>query len=148
MENINPISFDARQDKISMITPMNPTTPSKLPRQELHLLFSLFTTMLIGAVSRAGGIRVANQFEQQLNRYTRQAGWNFSTSPGDMKQGPPDMSDQDLLAAYRASADYALSLAQQVLGERLTRSALAELTESLTPQLRLVREQYELFNLA
>lgn len=118
--------------------------PNKLPRQELQLLFTLFTTTLIGAVSRAGGIRLANQFEQQLTRYMRQNGWAV-LSELDAAAKTLDLDDETLLTAYRSTTRYAVAIATQLLGERVMRAALEDLTASLTPQLLKIKEHYNFF---
>jgi hypothetical protein len=123
----------------------SPAITDQVPRKELHLLLTLLTSMLSSAISRTGGIRLANQFEQQLNHYIKQKGWDISISMSDLKRGPSDMEVGTLLTAYRSSAQYALALAKQILGRRLLDSTLAELQESLTPQLCQVNDQYQLF---
>jgi hypothetical protein len=121
-----------------------PSTVGEVPRQQLQLLFTLFITMLIEAVSRVGGIRLAHQFEQQLNHYARQQGLDVPTDLGDFKQGSPNINDDSLMTAYRSSSQYAQSLAGQILGARLLNSTLSELQNSLTPQLRQINDHYEL----
>lgn len=118
--------------------------PDRLPRQELHLLFTLFTTTLIGAVSRTGGIRLANQFEQQLGRYMRQNGWAV-LSELDAAAKTLNLDDETLLTAYRSTTRYAIAIATQILGERVVSAALEDLAANLTPQLLKIKERYEFF---
>lgn len=116
----------------------------KLPRQELNLLFTLFTTTLIGAVSRTGGIRLANQFEQQLARYMRQNGWAV-LSELDAAAKTLDLDDATLLTAYRSTTRHAIAIATQILGERVVSAALEELAANLTPHLLKIKEHYKVF---
>lgn len=127
--------------------PFELAAEDKIPRRELHVLFKLLATTLVKVVSRSGGARIANQFEQQVNRYARQQGWDISTSMGDLSQEISRLDDQTLLAAYRSSADYALVVARQIVGERLLNSTLLDFADDLTPRLSQIKDQYHLFNL-
>lgn len=118
---------------------------------KLSLLLTLLLTTLTKTISQTGGTQLANQFEQQLNRYAAQHGWNALTGLTDLaelRQRVPDVEAKILLAVYLSYSRHARSLAQQILGERVLTSALTKLLNSLSPELSQLNTQYEIIRLS
>jgi len=118
---------------------------------KLSLLLTLLLTTLTKTISQTGGTQLANQFEQQLNRYAAQHGWNALTGLTDLaelRQRVPDVEAKILLAVYLSYSRYARSLAGQILGERVLTSTLAKLLNSLSPELAQLNAQHEIIRLS
>lgn len=129
----------------------DPTGANHALCAEMSLLFTLMITALAGAISRTGGKPLADQFEQQLERYGAQHGWSVLTGLKDLaelKQRVPDVDARILLSVYLAYAQYARELGRQVLGEQMLKSTLAALLKSLPPRLADLNAGYEIIRAA
>ena len=115
------------------------------------MLLTLLLTTLTKTISQTGGTQLADQFEQQLNRYAAQHGWNALTGLTDLaelRQRVPDVEAKILLAVYLSYSRHARALARQILGERVLTSALTKLLNSLSPGLMQLNARYEIIRLS
>ncbi len=114
---------------------------------DLSLLFMLFIARLTEVVAHTGGKPLADQFEQQLNRYAQQHGWSVLTGLTDLselKHYIPNVDARMLSSVYSSYAQYAQKLAGQILGTHMLKSTLATLLTDLPPQAAQVNAQYRI----
>jgi len=110
----------------------------------------MLLTTLSKTISQTGGTLLANQFEQQVDCYAAQHGWNALTGLTDLAeltQRVPDVDAKMLLAVYVSYSRHARLLARQILGERVLTSALTKLLNSLSPELAQLNARYEIIRL-
>jgi hypothetical protein len=104
----------------------------------LSLLFTLLIGGLARAIARTGGTSLAEQFEEQVNRYAGQHGWRVLTgltTLTELRQRVPVVDAKMLLSVYVSYAQYAQTLAGQILGEQMLKSTLWMVLSDLPPQL-------------
>ena len=114
---------------------------------DLSLLFMLFIARLTEVVARTGGKPLADQFEQQLNRYAQQHGWSVLTGLTDLselKHYIPNVDARMLSSVYGSYAQYAQNLARQILGTHMLKSTLTTLLTDLPLQAAQVNAQYRI----
>ena len=112
---------------------------------DLSLLFTLLIAGLGGAIARTGGKPLADQFEQQLNRFAGQHGWSVLTGLTDLaelRRYTPDVDAKMLLSVYVSYAQQARVLTGQILGEQMLKTVLVTLLNSLPPQLAEFNTRY------
>lgn len=117
----------------------------------LSLIFTLFITKLMEAIARIGGKPIADQFIRQLNDYAGQHGWSVLTGLADLAElshRTPVIEAKMLLSVYLSYAQYAQTLARQILGEQLLKSILATILTSLPPHVAQLNAQYGIIRLA
>ncbi len=105
---------------------------------EISLLFMSHMNGLIDAITRIGGNRLADQFEQQLNDYAIEHAWSALTGMNDLtelKQRVPDVDASMLLSVYLSYSKYARVLAKRILGTQLLKSTENTLVHCLPPRL-------------
>ena len=125
----------------------DPTVANQAACADLTLLFTLLITGLAGAIARTGGKPLADQFEQQLNRFATQHGWSVLTGLtdlNDLKQRVPSVDAKILLSVYLSYIRYARMLAGQALGEQMLKSVLLTLLNRLPPHLADLNRQYKI----
>ena len=113
----------------------------------LSLLFSQLIAGLAGAIARTGGKPVADKFEQQLNHFANQHGWSVLTGLADLtelRRYTPDVDARMLLSVYMSYAQHARVLTGQILGEKMLKSILVTVLNSLPPQLVELNARYGL----
>jgi hypothetical protein len=117
-------------------------------REKLAVLFSRLIAALVKGVHRSGGKRLADQFEREINGFARQRGWNIPTGLADLGPGPSDLDTQALLDLYDSVLRYAEKLTAMILGERLMKSALADVLNSLPSDLAQLNAHYKFIRLS
>ena len=111
----------------------------------LSQLFTVLLTDLTQAVSRSGGVALAEEFEQRVNRYADQHGWKVLTGMArlsDVRDCVPEVDARMLSTVYASYAKYASTLARQILGEQLVTTTLASRVNSLPPHAAEINNRY------
>ena len=122
-----------------------PADTHQAPCSEMSFLFTRLITGLAGAIARIGGKPLADQFEEQVDRYAGQHGWSVLTGLTDLSElrhKVPDVEPKILLSVYLSYAQYARSLAGKVLGEQMLRSTLSVLVANLPPLTRQFNDRH------
>ena len=128
-------------------TSADPTVANQALCADLTLLFTLLITGLASIIAHIGGRPLADQFEQQLNRFAAQHGWSVLTGLtdlNDLKQRVPSVDAKILLSVYRSYIAYARTLAGQVLGEQMLKSVLLALLNRLPARLADLNRHYKI----
>jgi hypothetical protein len=113
----------------------------------LSLLFTLLLAELEQAMSRSGGKALAEAFEQRMNLYAEQHGWSVLTGLiqlSDLRECVPEVDARMLSTVYASYAQYARTLARQILGEQLLTATLAACVNKLPPQVAEINNQYRI----
>lgn len=128
----------------------DPTVINQALCADLSVLFTSLAGELTRAIAQTGGKPLADQFDQQLNRFAAQHGWNVLTgltSLSDLRQRVPDVDGRMLFSVYLSYTRYARALAGQILGEQMLKSVLVALLKRLPPNLIEINARYELIYL-
>jgi hypothetical protein len=128
----------------------NPAAANHALCTDLSLLFTLQIAALVGAISRIAGKPLADQFEQEINRYAGQHGWSALTgltNLTELKQRVPDVDARMLLTVYLSYIRQARALAGKVVGDQVLRSTLSALLDSLPSPLAEVNRLYGVIRL-
>jgi hypothetical protein len=110
----------------------------------LSLLFTLLLAELERAIARSGGTPLAEEFEQRINHYAAQHGWRVLTGLAhltDVRERVPEVDARMLSTVYASYAQYARTLARQILGEQLLAVTLASFMNSLPPHVAELNSQ-------
>jgi hypothetical protein len=113
----------------------------------LSLLFTLLLTELTQAMSRSGGKALAEEFERRMNLYAAQHGWKVLTGLtqlSDLRECVPDVDARMLSTVYASYAQYARTLARQILGDQLLATTLASCVNKLPPHAAEINNQYRI----
>jgi hypothetical protein len=113
----------------------------------LTLLFTLLFTELAQAMSRSGGKALAEEFERRMNLYAEQHGWRVFTGLtrlSDLRECVPDVDARMLSTVYASYAQYARTLARQILGDQLLATTLASCVSKLPPHAAEINNQYRI----
>jgi hypothetical protein len=113
----------------------------------LSLLLTLLLAHLAQAIARSGGKSLAEEFEQRVDRYAEQHGWRALTGLthlSDLRGRVPEVDARMLSTVYASYAQYARTLAGQILGEQLLAATLASCVSQLPPAVAEINSRYKI----
>jgi hypothetical protein len=113
----------------------------------LSLLLTLLLAELAQAISRSGGKSLADEFEQRVDHYAEQHGWRALTGLthlSDLRERVPEVDARMLSTVYASYAQYACTLAGQILGEQLLTATLASCVNKLPPAVAEINRRYKI----
>jgi hypothetical protein len=113
----------------------------------LSLLFTLLLAELEQAMSRSGGTALAEEFERRVNHYAEQHGWRVLTGLtqlSDLRERLPEVDAKMLSTVYVSYAQYACTLARQILGEQLLAATLVACVSKLPPHVAEINNRYRI----
>jgi hypothetical protein len=114
---------------------------------DLSLVFALLLAELERAIARSGGTPLAEEFEQRINHYAAQHGWRVLTGLAhltDVRERVPEVDARILSTVYASYAQYARTLARQILGEQLLAATLASFVNTLPPHAAEINSRYRI----
>ena len=113
----------------------------------LSLLFTLLLAELEQAMSRSGGKALGAEFERRMNLYAEQHGWRVLTGLAqlsDLRECVPEVDARMLATVFVSYAQYARTLAGQILGDQLLTTTLAACLKKLPPHVVEINRQYKI----
>jgi len=113
----------------------------------LSLLLTLLLAELAQAIARSGGKSLADEFEQRVDHYAEQHGWRALTGLAhlsDLRERVPEVDGRMLSTVYASYAQYARTLAGQILGEQLLTATLASCVNKLPPGAAEINRRYRI----
>ena len=127
----------------------NLATANQALCRDLSLLFTRLLTELERAIARSAGRPIAEEFEQRLNLYAAKHGWKVLTGLAhltDLQEHVPEVDARMLANVLASYAQYARTLAGQILGEQLLLTTLVTFVNTLSPQAVELNRQYRIIS--
>jgi len=114
---------------------------------EIRVVFGIVLSALISAVGKLSSERLADWLEREVDRYMVRHQVPCRLWRGQLVHDPDWAFNPTLISLYRATLVFTATAARMVIGDTLTRQALTQCLNDLSPELRDIASQHAFLDL-